>query len=121
MVGRNPLTVESEVRTLDLEQISCYTGIVANKYEYVRKSIEKRAEFVRELKQNSPCSDCGVKYPYFVMDFDHRGDVDKEFSISVGVRRNGFEELKKEIEKCDIVCANCHRYRTQLRLDGGVV
>lgn len=50
------------------------------------------------------------------MDFDHcRG---KKLSNINAMVRNGvsFDTLKKEIDKCDLVCANCHRNRTHSRL-----
>lgn len=44
-----------------------------------RKKISKRKlkEDVKALKESTPCMDCGVKYPYYVMDFDHRENVIK--------------------------------------------
>ena len=57
-----------------------------------------------------PCADCGVEYPACVMDFDHKGS-EKKFQISnryVG----SLSKLLAEIGKCDVVCANCHRIRT---------
>lgn len=72
--------------------------------------------FVRSLKE-VPCKDCGNSYPYYVMDFDHvRGE--KKFNISNG-SRNSFNKLKNEIEKCDVVCSNCHRVRTFNRIMSG--
>ena len=41
---------------------------------------------------------------------------DKKFSISgKGVKDNTLDAIIKEIEKCEIVCANCHRHRTYMR------
>lgn len=66
---------------------------------------------LREQK-SKPCLDCGVSYPYYVMDFDHvRGE--KLFNLSEVV--NGAQSKKvilEEIAKCEVVCANCHRIRT---------
>lgn len=60
----------------------------------------------------APCADCGGSFPPCVMDFDHvRGK--KRFEVSVGrAKMVRPAELKKEIKKCDVVCANCHRIRT---------
>lgn len=69
-------------------------------------------QFLNEVK-NVPCADCGVKYPPYVMDFDHLGD--KEFNISNGSM--SLAKVKAEIEKCEVVCANCHRVRTHTRFD----
>lgn len=56
--------------------------------------------------------DCEVSYPSYVMDFDHvRGIKFKEISQMC---RAAFriEKIPEEIEKCDLVCSNCHRVRT---------
>lgn len=68
--------------------------------------------FVGGLKRGRPCSDCGVSYPPYVMDFDHRDPSTKLFGIGEGQVTKSFDELKAELAKCDLVCANCHRERT---------
>lgn len=58
-----------------------------------------------------PCQDCGVKYPHYVMEFDHTGD--KKSNISeLASRKASQKQLWEEISKCDVVCANCHKVRT---------
>jgi len=74
---------------------------------------EKRARLT-ELK-NAPCADCGLRYPPFVMDFDHREDVEKLGNVGALLRKWSWKRLLTEIEKCDIVCANCHRVRSARR------
>ena len=80
-----------------------------------RVNKEKLRVHVQQLKQDTPCADCGENYPYYVMDFDHLRD--KSFNISRFVREMGgtLEKLKKELEKCEVVCSNCHRSRTYTR------
>ena len=34
--------------------------------------ISNTKEYIRNLKESTPCKDCGKKYPYYVMDFDHQ-------------------------------------------------
>lgn len=73
--------------------------------------IENTKKYIRELKESTPCKDCSKKYPYYVMDFDHQHS--KEFLISKATDEGiSLEKIKKEIDKCEIVCANCHRIRT---------
>jgi hypothetical protein len=63
-------------------------------------------------EKDKPCADCGIKYNSWQMDFDHtRGQ--KLFSI--GIVKTSLKRLKEEINKCDVVCANCHRQRTYAR------
>ena len=87
-----------------------------NKQLYREKNIRRRKElinFVISLKQK-PCMDCGIQYPYYVMDFDHRNKKTKLTTISRMINFHSYskEKIIKEIKKCDLVCANCHRIRT---------
>lgn len=68
--------------------------------------------YLRELKERTPCMDCGNTYPWFVMDFDHvNGKKSSEISLMV---KNGLARWRilSEVTKCEVVCANCHRIRT---------
>lgn len=74
---------------------------------------DPRMKLIRDAK-DQPCADCGVQYPYYVMQFDHvRGE--KRFNLGGGWN-NSMEAIKEEIAKCDIVCANCHAERTYQRM-----
>lgn len=59
------------------------------------------------------CVDCGVKYPPVVFDFDHKDPNEKSFKIS-GKAIYRWREIKKELDKCELRCANCHRLRHYL-------
>lgn len=89
----------------------------ANKEKYLTRNKRYRGEissYVRDIKSNTPCADCGVLYPYFVMDFDHVAK--KDFGINFLSSTGRIGALKKEILKCEVVCSNCHRIRTHNRL-----
>jgi hypothetical protein len=68
--------------------------------------------WLKEYKESNPCSDCRNFYPYYVMDFDHRGEKMKNVSQ---MRSSPLWKIKEEVAKCDLVCANCHRHRTHER------
>lgn len=70
------------------------------------------SDFIDSRKVD-PCLDCGKSYPPYVMDFDHRPGEVKLFAIAKA-RNVGYslEKVQAEIDKCDLVCANCHRERT---------
>ncbi len=87
-----------------------------NKQLYREKNSKRKSDlikFVIELKQK-PCMDCGIQYPHYVMDFDHRDRKTKLASINRMINFHSYSKNKilEEIGKCDLVCANCHRMRT---------
>ena len=88
----------------------------ANKVRYIAQAAQRRlmlTELVRRAKKK-PCADCGGEFPYCVMDFDHvRGE--KIGEISRLINRGNLALLLEEIDKCDVICANCHRIRTWKR------
>lgn len=78
-----------------------------------KRRYRTRKDRVNSLKAK-PCEDCGVEYPSYVMDFDHRPGEIKEFGIG-NSPNTSWERILKEAAKCDVVCANCHRIRTFTR------
>jgi hypothetical protein len=84
-----------------------------------RASDARRRERTRVLvnkRKDAPCADCGGRFPPECMDFDHvRGekvlDVSRLLAGAVSIRR-----VIAEMDKCDLVCSNCHRKRTLARL-----
>ena len=88
----------------------------AKQRRYVANRNVKKREYIRTLKETTPCADCGKLYPYYIMEFDHVTDV-KNFNISAGAvsRYVSMAMLKAEVALCEIVCAICHRERTHDR------
>jgi hypothetical protein len=83
--------------------------------EYRRKKhyLERRSrnKAIADEYKSKPCADCGQCFPPYVMDFDHvRGE--KSYNVSYLIGSASEKKLRAEIEKCDVVCANCHRIRT---------
>lgn len=87
----------------------------AVKTEWTPRNKKPKSEtllLVAAAKDQS-CFDCKNKFPTPCMDFDHiRGE--KIFELSKA-RKYSYEVVRKEIAKCELVCANCHRIRTALR------
>jgi hypothetical protein len=73
-------------------------------------------EEVNRIKEKLGCADCGIPYPYYVLDFDHRDGEEKVAKIHKLIRTASRSAVMEEIGKCDVVCANCHRIRTFRRL-----
>src|ERR1700740_2047870 len=83
---------------------------------YVKKNKQRIAEFLNQYKRIHQCVDCGFsgkQYPY-VLDFDHLPNkLAKRFNVgSWSHSVLSIEAVAREMEKCELVCANCHRIRT---------
>jgi hypothetical protein len=83
--------------------------------EYRNKKRNKARRFIEEYKiNNSVCQDCKISYPPHMLDFDHvRGT--KVDGIANMIKGANIDLIIEEINKCEIVCANCHRHRTWIR------
>jgi hypothetical protein len=88
----------------------------AGRLAYRRKANRKRAEIkaaINALKLK-PCMDCGGVFDPVCMDFDHRDPSTKKAGVAWRAA-HGLGAALAEIQKCDLVCANCHRLRTHRR------
>jgi hypothetical protein len=93
---------------------------LANRQRYVDQARENKQRLMRERTAyllehfaTHPCSDCGETDP-LVLEFDHLRD--KRFNVGSALPYRNWESILAEIEKCEVVCANCHRRRTGRRL-----
>lgn len=76
---------------------------------YDKKRIEQTSKFLFEYLSRHPCVDCSETDPV-VLEFDHvRGK--KHMNVSE-MRGYGIKTILKEIAKCEVRCANCHRRKT---------
>jgi hypothetical protein len=85
-----------------------------------KRTVEDREIFyqqIREIKESTPCADCGDKHPFYVMQFDHLPEYEKLCMISTGLSSGigGRKAILEETKKCEVVCANCHMVRTYKR------
>jgi len=84
--------------------------------EHKQRAKDKIQAHVRQLKEGRPCQDCGEPYPYWVMQFDHRPGTVKVGEMGrMSSRHTTMAQVKREIAKCDLVCAVCHAHRTYCR------
>jgi transposase-like protein len=86
---------------------------------YQRHKIERQAancrkrtklfQYLQQIKAKAMCAYCGENHPA-TLQFHHRDPSQKEFNIAEFVTRHmgSIDKLQREIDKCDIVCANCH-------------
>lgn len=77
-------------------------------YSNMKKSYDKKRKSFVEYKKGLKCQQCGENHSACLV-FHHRNPDKKEFNIAHVVCSSSLENIKKEIVKCDVLCANCHR------------
>lgn len=77
-----------------------------------KKRILERRRFVYEYLTKHPCVRCDEADPV-VLEFDHIDRDTKDSPISQAIWANwSMKRLLAEIDKCQVLCANCHRRKT---------
>ena len=109
-----PYKDPTDPRNIEAARLARRKHYKKNKDQYYKRNQDKKIAMRDHLHKvkDVPCMDCGVKYPYYVMDLDHRDPSKKSGSINMVMNKGSWKNYLLEIEKCDVVCANCHRERT---------
>lgn len=77
-----------------------------------KKVRDSKFAWVRQYKTDSTCLRCGFE-DYRALHFHHRDPTTKVMTIANALRDGWSDErLMTEIEKCDVLCANCHSIET---------
>lgn len=88
-----------------------------NNPDYFKQKVNSRANKIKEYLfslKSKPCADCGKTFHPCAMDFDHIYGKEKAVSI---IKSRSIDRIIREVAKCELVCANCHRVRTFKRLN----
>lgn len=89
--------------------------IVLSEQDKKRRGVEavvKRRRKVKEMAieyKGSRCEKCGYDKCNGALEFHHLDPTKKDFSLSTKGHCTAWEKVKKELDKCILVCANCHR------------
>lgn len=79
------------------------------KYKSIHKrNKEKSREWFNDYKKTLKCSRCPEKHPS-CLEFHHLDPKQKDLNVSNMIRKFNKEDVLKEIEKCIVLCSNCHR------------
>jgi hypothetical protein len=97
----------------------CVRHYRRNRQYYIDKARIRRLAVIEEVRawlliylSEHPCVDCG-ETDVRALEFDHRDASDKTVAVAILARSGyGLARVRREIEKCDVRCANCHRIRT---------
>ena len=98
--------------------------IKAQKQSPAVRKRNRRDWLVDQKMSRVACMDCGLKveaHITYVFDYDHRDPHLKSFAISEYLHQYTEYRLLQEMDKCDLVCAICHRHRTHHQQQTGIL
>lgn len=84
----------------------------ADRRQYLIRAVHKRRRKVREQAieyKGGQCERCGYNQCLDAFEFHHRDPTQKDFSISNKGYTRSWKKVQEELDKCAILCANCHR------------
>ncbi len=84
----------------------------AERREYLIRAVQKRRKDIREKAiayKGGSCEVCGYAKCSEALEFHHITRSRKDFGISAKGYTRGWKKVKDELDKCILVCANCHR------------
>lgn len=76
------------------------------------KSVQNRRKKVKRLLveyKGGECEKCGYDKCIAALEFHHLDPTQKDFGIGANGHTLAIERLKQEVDKCILVCSNCHR------------
>ena len=87
------------------------TRTYKDRAEYIKKAVAKRRKKIREMAieyGGGECQMCGYKKCKRALGFHHKDPTKKDFGLAAHGLTRSWEKTKKELDKCILVCANCH-------------
>ena len=76
-----------------------------------RPHIDHKIEFLQQYKMEKGCSVCGYNEIPQALEFDHIDRSKKKFGMNKAWKYK-WSTIMEELEKCVVLCANCHRKKT---------
>ena len=80
--------------------------------KYIIRAVQKRRKKIREMAINykgAKCELCGYNKALSALEFHHLNTSEKDFGISDKGYTRSWKKVRQEIDKCILICANCHR------------
>ena len=84
----------------------------ADRREYMIKAVSKRRKMIRQMAISylgGKCCFCSYDRCIAALDFHHVDESSKSFGLSQNGLTRSWEKTEHELQKCILVCANCHR------------
>lgn len=80
--------------------------------DYLIEAVKKRRIFLKAKAikyKGGKCFFCGYNRLKDTLEFHHLDKRKKEFGLSLKGLTRSWDKIEKELDKCLLVCANCHR------------
>ncbi len=112
--GSNP-SLMTNIRECDIHgKVKFYRKVrnywVCSKCDIQRHSLMRKQLKARLVEYKGGCCErCGYSKSIKALEFHHRNPSRKDFSIAGAGSTKNFDKAKLEVDKCILVCANCHR------------
>jgi 5-methylcytosine-specific restriction endonuclease McrA len=84
----------------------------AQRRSYLIAAVRKRRKKVRQMAieyKGGRCQKCGYDFCVDALEFHHSDSSEKDFSISEKGYTRSWSKVREELDKCILLCANCHR------------
>lgn len=97
--------------------LNCNKELEDGKLKYCSKrclnnySVKKRRRKLKQMAieyKGGKCEECGYNKSNYALTFHHKDPNEKEFGIGGKGETRSWESLKVELDKCVLLCANCH-------------
>jgi transcription elongation factor Elf1 len=79
--------------------------------EYHKKRVAERRRLIKQKAidyKGGKCEICGYNKCSRALSFHHRNPAEKDFNISLRGHSRSWDRVKAELDKCVLLCANCH-------------
>ena len=84
----------------------------SDRAEYIKRAVDKRRRKIKEMAveyKGGECNICGYKRFLGALEFHHLDSKNKDFGLAESGLTRSWERTKAELDKCILICSNCHK------------
>jgi len=84
----------------------------SDRAEYLKKAVDKRRKKIKSMavaQKGGKCQFCGYDRCAGALEFHHLDPNGKDFGLGQNGLTRSWERTKRELEKCVLICSNCHK------------
>ncbi len=109
----NGMTRKSIADAMGYASISSVTNKINGSQARMRETSQMRRRIMSRMKEQRGCDCCGYSKYGGALDWNHLDPEKKSFNVALYVSSNhNWDGILAEIDKCNLLCANCHREHT---------